>query len=719
LLKFFFPTSGSTVSLAQRIERLSMIVLMTFVLVLGSLSWLLISHQEKVAYQLLIDKELELQVGRVSTLLRTIHGEFKQMARSSLISTALVDSVGKEAYLVPYLQGFHRVDGVPMALIFVDFEGKEIATNGKDSFTKAHLDWLGQRIANPSLSRVAIMGSGETAELLVAEMVYYSRTKVPEGALMYRLKISSLTGPQTPLHWRGDGFSPSEGASWRPLELPTDLNTLGLTLALNDTGLPRIQLDTRFFIYLVATFLTIAAAAVVSRRLAQHLTGDLQRLSDFAANVVAAGASQQRASSSGTQEVALVAEAINGMLDRLEMQHRRLQQESETKFQNLVENIPGASYRQSLSGSCALEYLSRGIEDLTGYAAGDFLGSDMPRLYADIIYPHDHAVRQALDGQLVHVWEYRIVHANGEVRWISERNRVVYGPDGNPSHLEGVLFNITEAKQAQQALVEAVRTTEAANRAKSQFLATMSHELRTPMNGIVGMAELLTQPTLDADNRIMYAQIVFESSQSLLALLNDILDLSRIEAGKMVINQLPLSPEKIIANVVTFFTAAARNKNLEIEARCDGTHDCTYLGDSLRLRQMLSNLVGNAVKFTDRGGIHLQVKEVARKAQFILLEFSVSDTGIGISPEKQALLFKPFSQVDNSDTRKHGGSGLGLSITHHLAKLMGGTMGVDSEAGKGSRFWFQIQLGLPNAEQGPGKADAQLPPVASPQPCTL
>lgn len=703
-MKPFPQKFGSRVSLARRIERLSMMVLMTFVLILGSLFWLLITHQQKVAYQLLIDKELELQVGRVSTLLRTIHGEFKQMASSSLISTALVDSAGKDAYLVPYLQGYHRVDGVPLALIFVDFEGKEIATNGRDNFTNAHLDWLGQRIANPALSRVAIMGSGENAELLAAELVYYSRTQVPEGALMYRLKISNLTDPQTPLHWKGDGFIPSKGTFWHPLALPADLNTLGLTLALQDTGLARGQLDMRLLIYLVSMLVTVAAAAFVSRRLARHLTHDLQRLSDFAANVVAAGTSQQRASPSGTREVALVAEAINGMLDRLEVQHRRLQQESETKFQNLVENIPGASYRQSLSGNCALEYLSRGIEDLTGYAAGDFLGSDMPRLYADIIYPHDHAVRQALDGQLVHVWEYRIVHANGQVRWISERNRVVYGPDGQPAHLEGVLFNITEAKQAEQALVEAVRTTEAANRAKSQFLATMSHELRTPMNGIVGMAELLTQPTLDDNNRIMYAQIVFESSQSLLALLNDILDLSRIEAGKMVISQSPLSPEKIISGVVTFFTAAAKNKNLQIEARCDGTHNRTYLGDSLRLRQMLSNLVGNAVKFTDRGGIHLQVKEVARKAQFILLEFSVSDTGIGIAPEKQALLFKPFSQVDNSDTRKHGGSGLGLSITHHLAKLMGGTMGVDSEAGKGSRFWFQIQLGLPGAEQGPQNA---------------
>ncbi len=707
-MKTYLHKSGSKVSLAQRIERLSMVVLMTFVLVLGSLSWLLISHQEKVAYQLLIDKELELQVGRVSTLLRTIHGEFKQMAGSSLISTALVDSIGKEAYLVPYLQGFHRVDGVPIALIFVDFEGKEIATNGKDSFTRAHLDWLGQRIANPSLSRVAIMGSGEAAELLVAEMVYYSRTKVPEGALMYRLKISSLTGPQIPLHWRGDGFKPSGGTFWRALALPDDLGALGLTLALNDTGLAHGQLDMRFFIYLAATLLIIAAAAVVNRRLARHLTGDLQRLSDFAANVVAAGASQQRASASGTQEVALVAEAINGMLDRLEVQHRKLQQESEAKFQNLVENIPGASYRKPLISNCALDYMSRGIEDLTGYPAGDFTDSSAPRFYADIVHPQDRAVRQPLDGQPVHVWEYRIVHANGQVRWVNERNRVVYSPDGHPAHLEGVLFNITEAKKAEQALVEAVRTTEAANRAKSQFLATMSHELRTPMNGIVGMAELLTQPTLDDETRMMYAQIVFESSQSLLALLNDILDLSRIEAGKIVINQLPLSPEKIIFDVVTFFTAAARNKNLQIEARCDGTHNHAYLGDSLRLRQMLSNLVGNAVKFTNHGGIHLQVREVARQAQYIVLEFSVSDTGIGIAPEKQALLFKPFSQVDNSDTRKHGGSGLGLSITHHLAKLMGGTMGVDSEAGKGSRFWFQIRLGLPGAEQSPGKPEAPL-----------
>lgn len=707
-------TPCPTVSLAQRIERLTMLLLMTFVLVLGSLSWMLISHQQDRAYQLLIDKELELQVGRVSTLLRTIHDAFQQMARSSLISTALVDSAGKDAYLVPYLQGFRQLDGIPLELVFVDFEGKEIASSGKAGFTQAHLDWLRERIDDRSLASVAIVGSGEDAELLVAEMVYYSRTQTPEGALMYRLKINSLAGPQTVLHWADDGFRPGKGMFWHPLELPDHFDSLGLRLVLRDGGLAQHRLDVQFFLYLGATLLTIAIAASVSRRIAWHLTRDLQHLSDFAANVVVSGTSPQRASPGQTQEVALLAQAINDMLDRLGMQHRRLQEESEAKFQNLVENIPGASYRQSLDGGGSLDfdYLSRGIEDLTGYPAGDFLSLQSPRLYAELVHPQDRAIRQPLDGQPVHVWEYRIQHASGEVRWVSERNRVVNDPQGRPAHLEGVLFNITEAKHAEQALIEAVRTTQAANRAKSQFLATMSHELRTPMNGIVGMAELLTQSSLDDATRIMYAQIVFESSQSLLALLNDILDLSRIEAGKMVLNQLPLSPEKIMSDVITFFTAAARSKHLQIQAHCDGAHDQLYLGDSLRLRQILSNLVGNAVKFTDHGSIDLQLQEVAREAQSVLLEFSVTDTGIGIAPEKLALLFQPFSQVDNSDTRKHGGSGLGLSITCKLARMMGGSAGVDSEVGKGSRFWVRIRLGLPGADACAGEPEA-CPPALS------
>jgi PAS domain S-box-containing protein len=378
------------------------------------------------------------------------------------------------------------------------------------------------------------------------------------------------------------------------------------------------------------------------------------------------------------------------MLDRLGHQHRRLQQESETRFRNLLENMPGAAYRWHLDDQ-SMGYISRGVEELTGYPASDFL-KNRHRSYSDIIENEDKNIRKIGEDDIIHIWEYRIRHANGEIRWIWERNRTCYDDNGKQLYLEGVLFDNTERKQAEEALIKAVRITESANLAKSQFLATMSHELRTPMNGIVGMAELLTQPDLKDDLRTMYAKIVFDSSQNLLGLLNDILDISRIETGKLNIIESPLQPEKLIQEVFAFFNAAAKNKNLKLESASEIPVDQSYLGDSLRLRQMLSNLIGNAVKFTDHGIILVQAREVSSDAGHVGLEFVVTDTGIGIAKESQELLFKPFSQVDSSDTRRYGGSGLGLSITKNLAELMGGSLGVESDLGKGSRFWFRVQL---------------------------
>ncbi len=235
---------------------------------------------------------------------------------------------------------------------------------------------------------------------------------------------------------------------------------------------------------------------------------------------------------------------------------------------------------------------------------------------------------------------------------------------------------------------------EAANVAKSRFLATMSHEIRTPMNGILGMAQMLLMPNIKDGERQDYARIVLNSGQSLLTLLNDILDLSKVEAGKFTLESHVFEAGQIIQETQALFAEATSSKGLRFESDWSGPAGQRYLGDSLRLRQMLSNLVNNAHKFTPQGHIRIEVREVERVGQSAILEFAVADTGIGIPAEKQALLFKPFSQTDSSITRQYGGSGLGLSIVHSLAKRMGGEVGVVSEVGRGSRFWFRVRVNL-------------------------
>jgi PAS domain S-box-containing protein len=235
---------------------------------------------------------------------------------------------------------------------------------------------------------------------------------------------------------------------------------------------------------------------------------------------------------------------------------------------------------------------------------------------------------------------------------------------------------------------------ESANLAKSRFLATMSHEIRTPMNAVLGMAQVLMQANISEANRLDYgARTIFNSGQTLLALLNDILDLSKIEAGKVDLESIAIAPAQLIHETQTLFDQSARAKGLHIAAQWCGA-ERHYLGDPSRLRQMLSNLVGNAIKFTKQGSIRIEASEVACTAQSATLEFAVVDSGIGIPPDKLKLLFQTFSQADSSTTRNYGGTGLGLSIVRTLSQAMGGEAGVESEVGVGSRFWFRIQADL-------------------------
>ena len=390
--------------------------------------------------------------------------------------------------------------------------------------------------------------------------------------------------------------------------------------------------------------------------------------------------------------------------------------DSEKKLKTLIANVPGITYRCAYDSHWTMVFISDEVQRMAGYPASDFLNNQV-RSFASIIHPEDvvpveQAVAEGLRKNACYEIEYRIMRGDSEYLWVYDKGQGIYDAQGKLQWLDGVIIDIHARREAEEAYKKAIaelettnddlknisrqaadlaRQAEQANAAKSEFLANMSHEIRTPMNGIIGMSSLLLETELSTEQR-QYADVVKNSCENLLSLINDILDFSKIEAGKLSLEQISFDLRPTLENAIEMMAIRAHEKKLELACMIDPETPSLLFGDPGRLRQIILNLVGNAIKFTERGEVVLSVSVAEEFDQEVVLRFAIKDTGIGVAPEHLPRLFTAFTQVDGSTTRKYGGTGLGLAISKQLTELMQGDIGVSSEPGKGSEFWFTARF---------------------------
>lgn len=325
--------------------------------------------------------------------------------------------------------------------------------------------------------------------------------------------------------------------------------------------------------------------------------------------------------------------------------------------------------------------------------------TDEPKIYDDwvtLIHPEDlphvqQASSQALEAHQVLSVKFRIIRTDGTIRYIKANGRAAFDSEGRPSHLFGTNLDVTKQYETETILRNAREEAIRASQAKSNFLATMSHEIRTPLNGVLGMAEILSGSALTKQQHNQL-DIIRNSGESLLELINEILDFSKIEAGHLTIENIDFDLEQLVYDLSKLLVIKAEAKNIDFLVNFDVSEVYSVRGDAYRIRQILMNLVGNAIKFTESGQVMISVRSEQREPSGIQVVLEVEDTGIGISEKAQEQLFQPFTQADNSTTRKFGGTGLGLAITKQLTELMGGEIRLESQLGKGSTFTVTLPL---------------------------
>lgn len=369
---------------------------------------------------------------------------------------------------------------------------------------------------------------------------------------------------------------------------------------------------------------------------------------------------------------------------------------SEEKFRQIAENVREVIWMMNATGD-EIVYVNPAYEHIWGRSCESLYQN--PMSWFDAIRSDDQerarsVFMRQMQGECIDS-EYRIRTLDDQERWISVRAFPIRDETGKLIRVAGIAQDITERKQAEETVRKAKETAEVANRAKSEFLANVSHELLTPINGVLGLTELLLLTVVTPEQREDLSAVK-TSAESLLRVVNDILDFSKIEGRKIQLEQIEFNLRDCITRTKKALDIMAEHKNLNLMCVIEPGVPQTVVGDPDVLRQILINLIGNGIKFTERGEVSLRVNMVSKEVNEVILQFMISDTGIGIPVEKQELIFEAFRQADASLTRRIGGIGLGLAIVRRLVDMMQGRVWLESEPGRGSIFHFTTHFMLTN-----------------------
>jgi PAS domain S-box-containing protein len=554
---------------------------------------------------------------------------------------------------------------------------------------------------NDPRSAREILGALESERHIIAGCLFDRRGKV---FAEYR-RAGALTSCVMP-----EGNEPGARFEREKLTLvrnvSVDQTKAGSIAIVSDLRVLHAQLRQYTKIAVVVLVLSVLLAFIVSAHFLRKITSPILQLAGVASKVSAQRDYSLRADRGGSGEVGLLVDSFNQMLEDIQERDAALQQAHDSLEKRVAERT---AYLNALIEASPLAIMvldpqeniqlcNPAFEKLFQYSKQEVIGRAVHGLIAtgESLQEAKDITNRAREGE--HIQRVTRRQRKDGTRVDVEVHTVGLMVKGELAGTLVLYQDVSVRKRSEEAMQRAKEAAEAANRAKSEFLANMSHEIRTPLNGVMGMTDLALGTELTAEQR-EYLETVKLSADSLLVVINDILDFSKIEAGKAELENRPFNLRDTLEGVMRTLALRADEKGLELLCELAPETPELVRGDASRLGQVVVNLVGNAIKFTHEGEVGLKVEVAEKQGDERVLHFTVSDTGIGIAPEKQALIFDPFAQADTSTTRKYGGTGLGLSISTRLVNLMGGKIWLESEEAKGSRFHFTARLGLVDGKE--------------------